>query len=90
MALLVGAALEVDLDAGELADHIFLAVALLGFEALDLLAAGFDLLYVVRRRRNGQVLREQVIPRVAGGDFDDVADLADVLDGFFEEEFDCG
>jgi hypothetical protein len=30
-------------------------------------------------------LREEIVAGVAGGDFDDVADAADVLDGFFQE-----
>ena len=64
-----------------------LLLALLGLEPLDLLAAGLDLLDVVRRRLDGQVLGQQVVPGVTGRDLDDVADPADVLDGFFQQKF---
>ena len=87
MALLVGAALERDLDALELLDQRGLLLAALALLLLDLLAALLDLLDVVRRRLDRQVLREEVVAGVAGRDLDDVADAADVLDRFLEEQF---
>ena len=56
VALLVGPALERDLDAFELLDQRFLLLAALALLPLDLLAAGLDLLDVARRRLDGQVL----------------------------------
>jgi hypothetical protein len=66
VALLVGATLEGNLDALELLDELRLFLALLGFLPLDFLAAGFDLLDVVGRRLDGEILGEEVIACVAG------------------------
>ena len=88
VALLVGAAFERDLDAGERLDERGLLLAALALDLLDLLASLLDLLDVVRRRLDGQVVREQVVPGVARRHLDDVADAADVLDRFLQEEFD--
>ena len=36
---------------------------------------------------HGQVLGQKIIPGVAGRNLDEVADAADVLDRFFQEQF---
>ncbi len=85
--MLVGSAFEMGFDRLELLDDASLLVAAFALLLLNFLAAGLDLLDVIRRRLNRQVFGEQIIAGVAGRDFNNVAYAADVLDRFFERSF---
>jgi hypothetical protein len=83
MALLVGPAFEGDLDADELLDESCLLIPALALLPFDFLATRLDPLHVCGRRKHRQILGHQEIAGKTRGNVDQVADLADVLDGFF-------
>src|SRR5438067_1247935 len=88
MAILVGAAFKRDFHALKLLEERRLLLAAIALHLFDFLAAFFHLLDVAGRGLNGKIIRDEIISGVPRRDIDDIADTTDVLDGFFEEEFD--
>ena len=62
-------------------------VELMGFALGAALAQGFEPALVALRHRNGEALREKVIARVAGGDFDLIGFAAEADDVVGKNDF---